>query len=106
MIDRATFKVIAVAVAGVLVLCVVGIVILTLFDKAVPDILENVTVGSLTGLVGLLASPRGGEPVPVTGEGGGPVEVIASPEGGQVAVGVAVFAAAVLVVAALAIHLL
>lgn len=61
MIDRGTFRIIAVSVAAVLVLCVVGIVLLALSDKPVPDILENVTVGALTGLVGLLASPKGGD---------------------------------------------
>ena len=89
MIDRGTFRIIAVAVAGVLVLCVVGIVVLTLGDKAVPDILENVTVGALTGLVGLLASPKGGdapqevqvvnhpaEPVPVRERGASDVAVV------------------------------
>lgn len=61
MIDRSTFRVIAISVAGVLLVCVVGIIVLSLSDKTIPDILENVTVGALTGLVGLLASPKGGD---------------------------------------------
>lgn len=59
MIDSGTFRIIAIAVAGVLLACVLGIITLAMFDKTIPDILENVTVGALTGLVGLLASPRG-----------------------------------------------
>lgn len=42
-----------------LILCVVGIVLLSLANpqRTVPDVLQNVTVGSLTGLVGLLVRP-------------------------------------------------
>lgn len=78
MIDRATFRVIAISVAGVLLVCVAGIITLSLFDKAIPDILENVTVGALTGLVGLLASPKGGDApqeVEVVNAAGDPVPV-------------------------------
>jgi hypothetical protein len=42
-----------------LVGCVVGIIALSLANpqRAIPDVLQNVTVGSLTGLVGLLVRP-------------------------------------------------
>ncbi len=36
---------------------VVGIVVLALNTQPVPDVLQNVAVGALTGLVGLLAVP-------------------------------------------------
>lgn len=42
----------------VLTLCVVGIVVLAYVGNPVPDVLQNIAVGSLTGLVGLLAQPR------------------------------------------------
>lgn len=79
MIDPSTYRLVVGAVAGALVLCIIGIVVLAVLELAIPDILENATVGSLTGLVGLLASPRppaqvevvndDDQPVPVT-EGG------------------------------------
>jgi hypothetical protein len=42
-----------------LLACVVGIVVLSLANpqRTIPDVLQNVTVGSLTGLVGLLVRP-------------------------------------------------
>lgn len=62
MIDRSVFRLVVALVGGTLVLCVAGIVGLVAFDKTVPDILENVTVGALTGLVGLLATARDDAP--------------------------------------------
>lgn len=47
-----------IAVATTLVLAVVGIVALALTDNAIPDVLQNVAVGALTGLVGLLVPTR------------------------------------------------
>lgn len=46
-------------VGAVLVLGVLGIVALAWRGQPVPDVLQNVTVGALTGLVGLLV-PSGG----------------------------------------------
>lgn len=39
--------------------CIVGIIVLSLANpqRTIPDVLQNVTVGSLTGLVGLLVRP-------------------------------------------------
>lgn len=60
----------------VLLVCVGGIIAVVLItDKSIPDVLQNIAIGSLTGLVGLL-SQRGDNdsaPVPVTGPNGGPV---------------------------------
>jgi len=57
MNDRVLFAVI-VAVATTLLACVVGIIVLALNNLAIPDVLQNVAVGSLAGLIGLLV-PRG-----------------------------------------------
>lgn len=50
------------AVVGVvglaLVGSVVGIIVLALYGSAIPDVLQNVAVGSLTGLVGLLVQTK------------------------------------------------
>lgn len=64
MIDRSVFRLVVALVGGTLVLCVGGIIALTGFERTVPDILENVTVGALTGLVGLLATARDDPPAP------------------------------------------
>lgn len=44
--------------------CVVGIIVLSLANpqRTIPDVLQNVTVGSLTGLVGLLVRPPSSGP--------------------------------------------
>lgn len=47
-------KVVIYFVGSVLILSVVGIVTLALYAKPIPDVLQNIAVGSLTGLVGLL----------------------------------------------------
>lgn len=47
------------AVALALVLAIVGIVALALQGLPIPDVLQNIAVGSLTGLVGLLAPTPG-----------------------------------------------
>jgi hypothetical protein len=44
-------------VGACLVLCVAGIVLLAVLGHPVPDVLQNVAIGSLTGLVGLLVRP-------------------------------------------------
>lgn len=43
----------------VLVLCVAAIGLLALQGLPAPDVLQNIAVGSLTGLVGLLVPTRG-----------------------------------------------
>lgn len=45
-------------VGMVLTLCVVGIVTLAYRGSAIPDVLQNIAVGSLALLGGLLAQPR------------------------------------------------
>lgn len=52
--DKMLEKVIG-AVALIGVLCVVGIIVLAILQRGIPDVLENVTVASVTGLVALLA---------------------------------------------------
>lgn len=44
--------------------CLAGIVALSLANpqRSIPDVLQNVTVGSLTGLVGLLVRPPSSAP--------------------------------------------
>lgn len=46
-------------VGACLLLCVVGIILLSIQNpqRSIPDVLQNVAVGSLTGLVGLLVRP-------------------------------------------------
>lgn len=55
-------KMVVAFVGAVLVLSVVGVVLLALQGVPIPDVLQNIAVGSLTGLVGLLVTPRGGSP--------------------------------------------
>lgn len=50
-------------VGAALVLSVLGIIGLAVVGKAIPDVLQNVCVGSLTGLVGLLVVPKRGDGV-------------------------------------------
>lgn len=48
-------RLVILAVALALVLCIVGIIVLAVLGHPIPDVLQNIGVGSLTGLVGLLA---------------------------------------------------
>jgi hypothetical protein len=48
-------------VGAALLLSIVGIVVLAVTANPVPDVLQNVAVGSLTGLVGLLVPASSGE---------------------------------------------
>ena len=41
-------------IGAVLLVALVGIIVLAVRGLAVPDVLQNIAVGSLTGLVGLL----------------------------------------------------
>lgn len=51
-------RLVVLAVATALVLSIVGIVVLALQAQTIPDVLQNVAVGALTGLVGLLVPTR------------------------------------------------
>lgn len=47
-------------IGAALILSVVGIVVLAWdTNRSIPDVLQNIAVGSLTGLAGLLSAPRG-----------------------------------------------
>lgn len=66
MSDRRTFFAVIVVLGATLLICVAGIIALTMQGLTAPDILENVTVGALTGLAGLLARGPSSEPQTVT----------------------------------------
>lgn len=55
-------RLVIIAVTVALILSVVGIVLLAVLEQPIPDVLQNVAVGSLTGLVGLLV-PSGRDQV-------------------------------------------
>lgn len=50
-------KSVIVLVGACLLVSVAGIIVLAATDHSIPDVLQNISVGSLTGLVGLLARP-------------------------------------------------
>lgn len=55
-----TPRVYLVVVTGLVVTllaCVVGIVALAMSERSIPDVLQNLAIGNLTGLVGLLVRP-------------------------------------------------
>lgn len=56
-------KYILTAVSTVLILSVAGIVVLATQDKSIPDVLQNLATGALTGLLGLLVHPGSQEEV-------------------------------------------
>lgn len=62
MTDRGVFRAVVLFLGGTLVVTVVGIAVLAGLDKGVPGILENIAVGCLTGLAGLLARGPSDEP--------------------------------------------
>ena len=66
MSDRRTFFAVIVVLGITLLTCVAGIIGLTMSGLTAPDILENVTVGALTGLAGLLARGPSSDPQTVT----------------------------------------
>lgn len=51
-------KYVVAALAGVLVLSVAGIVLLAYVERPIPDVLQNLAVGSLTALAGVLVPVR------------------------------------------------
>lgn len=58
--NATTFRYAIFFVGATLLLCVCGIIGLTAFGHAVPDVLQNIATGSLTGLIGLLVTPHTG----------------------------------------------
>lgn len=51
-------------IGTVLLVCVVGIIYLAATGHPVPDVLQNVTIGALTGLVGVLVPSRSNDAQP------------------------------------------
>lgn len=51
-------RLVIIGLVAVLLLCVVAIAGLALQAKPIPDVLQNIAVGTLTGLVGLLVPTR------------------------------------------------
>lgn len=68
MTGSRVFQTVVLVLGATLLACVVAITVLASLDRTVPGILENLAVGSLTGLAGLLARQPWGEndPQPVT----------------------------------------
>jgi hypothetical protein len=64
-------KAVAFGLVGTLILCVVGIIILAVLQQPIPDVLQNVTIGTLGAVAGLLAR---------TGSDPQQVEVVNEPE--------------------------
>lgn len=62
MTDRRVFFAVVAFLGGTLVLTVAAIAVLAGLDRPTPGILENIAVGCLTGLAGLLARGPSGEP--------------------------------------------
>lgn len=50
------------ALAAVLLVSVVGIIVLAFNGQAIPDVLQNIAVGSLTALAGVLVPVTGSPP--------------------------------------------
>lgn len=55
MNSQSTVRLVIAGLAGTLVLCVAGIIALAVLERAVPDVLSNVTVGTLGALAAMLA---------------------------------------------------
>lgn len=67
MTDKRVFQSVVLFLGATLLLSVIAIAALSGFERAVPSILENLAVGSLTGLAGLLArQPNPDAPQAVT----------------------------------------
>ncbi len=63
MTNASILKIVVIALAGVLVLCVAGIIGLSFANpvRSIPDVLQNITIGVLGLLGGILVPSRGGE---------------------------------------------
>jgi hypothetical protein len=55
--SQKTYNLVVFTLGATLALCVLSIAVLAGLDKAIPGILENVTVGCLTGLAGIVTRP-------------------------------------------------
>lgn len=55
MNSQSTVRLVIAGLAGTLLLSVIGIIVLGVTDNAVPDVLSNLSVGSLAALAGILA---------------------------------------------------
>lgn len=64
MTDRAVVRIVVGGLALSLLACIIGAVTLAVTSQPVPDLIENIAIGSLTGLAGILAR-TGSEPMPV-----------------------------------------
>jgi hypothetical protein len=74
--DRRIFLSVVLFLGASLLLTLLGIAVLAGLDKSVPGILENIAVGCLTGLAGLLAKgPADTQEVTVRQPAGQPVPV-------------------------------
>lgn len=62
MTDRRTVLTVVIGVAVLAFAGLIGIVVLALFERPIPDALGNVTVGGLTALGAILASTRSSPP--------------------------------------------
>lgn len=100
MTDRRVFLFVVLFLGGTLLVTVGGIAVLAGLDKSVPGILENVAVGCLTGLAGLLARGPSDEPQEVRVTNRGPAEAVPTEDAGYslVEVMVAAFFAVLIVV--------
>lgn len=86
MTDRRVFFAVVAFLGGTLLLSVAAIAVLAGLDRPTPGILENVAVGCLTGLAGLLARGPATEPQEVVRQPAGqavPVEDV-DPQAGHV----------------------
>jgi hypothetical protein len=81
MTDRRVFQTVVLILGGTLLACVIAIAVLAGIGKSIPDILQNLAVGSLTGLAGLLSKGPSDEPqnVNVVNPPTDPVPVDAGP---------------------------
>lgn len=64
MTDRKIILIVTVAIAVLGLAGLAGIILLAVVEKPVPDVLQNITVGSLTALAALLVRQPTPEPPP------------------------------------------
>lgn len=67
-IDTKQFETAIKFLGATMMVCVLGIIVLAGFEKPIPDVLQNIAIGTMTGLVGLLVQKRPDEsnPIPVS----------------------------------------
>ena len=67
--DKDTFHTVVKFLGVTLLLCAAGVIALGVLEKNIPDVLQNLAVGALTGIAGLLArtpTDKNPTPTPVT----------------------------------------